>query len=244
MHIDPDALAASLNALAPGTGEPPPVEAALAGVIDATRGLFGVAGAGLMLTDAGGGLRYVGGTDAAARALEAAQEELGVGPCVESFVTATPVETSDLARDERWPELSGRVVPAGVVAVLGVPTHIGGVAVGSLNVYRAEAYEWDASDVSAIAALNEVVEGILATAVAAHRQGVVVEQLQTALQKRVTIERAVGVLMERHAVDAPVAFGALRRTARDERRAVADLASQVIAGDDVVGGRLPRPEPT
>ncbi len=244
MHIDPEALAANLHALSPAPGEPPPVEAALAGVIDATRGLFGVTGAGLMLTDAGGGLRYVGATDAAARALEAAQEELGIGPCVESFVTGAAVETTDLARDDRWPELSARVVPAGVVAVLGVPTVIGGVVVGSLNVYRSETYEWDASDVAAIAALNEVIEGILATAVAAHRQGVVVEQLQTALEKRVTIERAVGVLMERHSVPAPVAFGALRRAARDERRAVADLAASVIAGDDVVGGRLPRPEPT
>ena len=243
VHIDPGALADSLAALsAPSAGDPPPLETAIAAVIDATRALFSVTGVGLMLADAGGGLRYVGATDEAARVLEALQEDLGTGPCVDCFVLGEVVQTDDLAHDERWPELSARVVPEVVDAVLGVPTRIGGVAVGSLNVYRSGRYEWDSSDVAAVAAHNEVLEGLLGSALVARRRGEVVDQLERALEKRVVIERAVGMLMQRHGGPAVVAFAALRRAARDARRPVADLAGMTLAGDDSVGGRLPRPE--
>jgi GAF domain-containing protein len=243
VHIDPGALAASLGALATSSSsEVPPIEASLAQVIDATRRLFAVTGVGLMLVDAEGALRYVGATDAPARALETAQEDLGVGPCVDGFVRGEVVTTSDLARDARWPELSERVVPDGVAAVLGVPTRVAGTVVGSLNVYRAEPYEWDASDIAAVEAHSEVLETMIGSAMVAQQRGVVVDQLQNALERRVVVERAIGMLMERHGVPDVVAFGALRRAARDARRPVADLAARVLEGEDMVGGRLPRPE--
>lgn len=245
MHIDPAVLATSLDAFATATtpDDLPPVEAGLAAVIDATRTIFGATGAGLMLTDADGSLRYVGATDGPARALEAAQEELATGPCVACFVTGHMVTTDDLAADDRWPELSPRVVPEGVGSVLGVPTRLGGVTVGSLNVFRPEPYAWDASDMAAAQAHNEVLEGMLASAVVSRHTDVVVRQLQGALDRRVVIDRAIGMLMERHAIGDVVAFAALRRAARDERRAVADLAARTLEGEDVVGARLPRPDP-
>lgn len=240
MHIDPGALAESLSALTtPADGDPPELETSIAAVIDATRSLFAVTGVGLMLADASGELRYVGATDEAARVLESVQEELTAGPCVDCFVLGEVVQTDDLAHDERWPELSSRVVPDVVDAVLGVPTRIGGVVVGSFNVYRSGRYEWDSSDVAAVAAHNEVLEGLLGSDLVARRRGVVVEQLQQALDKRIVIERAVGMLMQRHAVPAVVAFGALRRAARDQRRPVADLAAVTLGGGDTVGARLP-----
>ncbi len=244
VHVDPAALAESLDALASSRSpiDELPLEASLARVIDATRRVFSVTGVGLMLGDAESALRYVGATDEAARALEAAQEELAVGPCVNGYVTGQVVATADLASDPRWPELSGRVVPAGVVSVLGVPTRLGGIVVGSLNVYRSEPYEWDTSDIAAVEAHNEVLEAMLGVAVATRRRGIVVEQLQTALDRRVVVERAVGVLMERHAVSDVVAFAALRRAARDARRPVAELAGETLAGEDVVGARLPDPD--
>lgn len=243
MHIDPGSLAASLAALnAPVDGEPPPLEASIAAVIDATRALFSVTGVGLMLADASGDLRYIGATDDAARVLESVQEELGAGPCVDCFVLGEVVQTDDLAHDDRWPELSERVVPDVVGAVLSVPTRIGGVVVGSFNVYRSGRYEWDSSDLAAVAAHNEVLEALLGGAVVARARGLVIDQLRLALKRRVAIERAVGMLMQRHSVAAVAAFDALRRAARDERRPVADLAELTLGGEDVVGARLPGPE--
>ena len=230
MHIDPRALAASLEGLGSMDSDGVPVEAALERVMGAARGLFSVSGVGLMLVDDGGSLRYVLGSDPAAQALERAQEDLVEGPCVDSFVLGEHVRTDDLIADPRWPRLGARLAGAGVRAVLGVPTGLGGVPAGSLNVYRDTPYAWDDSDEEAIATYAGIVEGVLAGAVAARRGERIVGQLQAALDRRVVIERAVGLLMGRLDTDAVGAFGALRRAARADRRRVADVAEDVLAG--------------
>ncbi len=241
VHIAPAVLTGSIDALAGEDAAAGTLENAVARVIDATRRVFAVTGAGLMLVNRHGALRYVGASDAAARALEDAQEDLGEGPGIDCLVLGDPAESPDIAGDDRWPGVRDRAVPAGVRAVLAVAVRLAGSPVGSLTVYRDGPYDWDASDAEAIHAHADVLEGLLGAAVSARRNDVLVEQLQTALERRVVIERAVGALMERHRVGAVVAFGALRRAARDARRPVADLAAETLAGADPVGGRLPEP---
>lgn len=232
MHIDPLALARSVDGLG-RLAAAPTIEEALERVVRATEQLFDVAGAGLMLVDEGGALRYVVATDAAAQVLEAAQEETGEGPCVDAFVLSEIVRADDIGSDERYRRVGAMVVPHGVHAVLGVPTCVGGTPIGSLNVYRDGPYAWDDSDVGAITAYNGVIESVLVTAVAARKSGELADQLQEALERRVVVERAVGVLMGRHDADAVAAFNALRKAARDGRRTVGELAAEVLAGGDV-----------
>lgn len=231
-HIAPEALASTLDALT-GHGDPPTFEAGVAAVIQAVRALFAVTGSGLMLAGEDGELRYVGATDEAARALESAQEDLGEGPCVDCFVMGERVATPDVMADPRWPRLAGRLRGHAIGAVLGVPTMLGGQPVGSLNVYRDDAYAWDDSDAAAVAGFNAILEGLLGRAVVARRDELVVSQLQAALDRRVVIERAVGALMERHGVSAVAAFTALRRAARDRRAPVARMSLDVLDGADV-----------
>jgi AmiR/NasT family two-component response regulator len=57
-----------------------------------------------------------------------------------------------------------------------------------------------------------------------------VEQLETALDRRAVIERAKGMLMERHGLDDRAAFELLRRTARNSGRQVVAVAREVIDG--------------
>ena len=57
-----------------------------------------------------------------------------------------------------------------------------------------------------------------------------VTQLEHALAARVTTERAIGVLAERHALSARAAFEELRRDARSQGRPVAELARAVLDG--------------
>jgi AmiR/NasT family two-component response regulator len=57
-----------------------------------------------------------------------------------------------------------------------------------------------------------------------------VEQLQTALERRTVIERAKGVLMERHSIGEQEAFQRLREHARASGRRVVDLAQAVLDG--------------
>ena len=197
-------------------------------LVDAAKNVFAVAGAGLMLADGDRVLRYVAATDEAARILEEAQERSGKGPCVESLVLDSMVQTTDLSTDPRWPGLLSGYPDVAIRAVLGVPVRVAGVAVGSLNVYSDQPFDWDESDEKALRAYADLGASVLVGALHAHEQGRVVKQLEGALESRVTIERAVGVLMERHGLDAVEAFERLRRAARDSRRRVRDLAQELL----------------
>ena len=57
-----------------------------------------------------------------------------------------------------------------------------------------------------------------------------VAQLESALDRRAVIERAKGILMERHSVDDRAAFELLRDHARSGNRRVVDVAQAVLEG--------------
>jgi GAF domain-containing protein len=149
---------------------------------------------------------------------------------VESFVNDTEIVVNDQAADDRWPAIMAPVLAAGVRSVLGVPTRLGGGPVGSLNVYGDAAREWDESERAAIQSFNAVIEAQITSALALRHHGRVVEQLQYALENRVTIERAIGMLMARHDLDAVAAFHLLRGDARTSRRKVALVAREIVEG--------------
>lgn len=240
MHIDPNALAESLDRIGDGEIRAMPMPDALERVVGAAQELFSVSGVGLMLADGSGSQRYVVGTGPVADVLERAQEALGEGPCIDCFVMGEVSRVGDLDRDDRWPRLREELEGRPVRAVLGVPTRVMGLPVGSFNVYRETAFDWDDSDIAAIDGYNGVVESVLAGAVAARRGERIAAQVQGALDRRLTIERAVGLLMGMHGTDAIGAFNRLRRSARDARRSVADVAEEVLA-DRRPSTRPPRP---
>lgn len=208
------------------------VGTAIRQVVTSAVELFGLTGAGLMIIDGDEVLRNVAATDAGGELLESVQEDIGEGPCVDSLYLDTVVTTTDASNDPRWPVLGDRLRQQEhrIGGVLGVPVRLAGGSVAALNVYRDRPHEWDDSDVDALSAFGRVLETVLATAVLANRQDELVQQLQTALDHRVEIERAVGLLMGRHDLDAVGAFNRLRRQARSERRRVVEVARDLLAG--------------
>ena len=176
-------------------------------------------------------LRYVAASDERARVLEEVQEHVAQGPCVDAAIYGRIVESADVASDERWPELARGMKGQGVGGVLGVPIRLSAATVGSLNVYADCRHVWDESDRAAICAFEEFVERLLQAAVTAHQQGAIVEQLQYALEHRVAIERAVGMIMGRDQVEAPAAFERLRSAARRQRLRTAEIAERLLAGE-------------
>jgi AmiR/NasT family two-component response regulator len=66
-----------------------------------------------------------------------------------------------------------------------------------------------------------------------------VEQLEGALARRSVIERAKGILMERHGVDDRGAFELLREHARSSSRRVIDVAQSVLDGHALLPARAP-----
>lgn len=86
------------------------------------------------------------------------------------------------------------------------------------------------------------VQGAIELAVRRHRQEAEltaqVTQLESALERRGVIERAKGILMERHGIDERAAFAMLRDHARNRGRRVVDIAAAVVEGHPL----LPRRE--
>jgi GAF domain-containing protein len=225
--IDRTALEQSLAALRESPAEGG-LMAALKEVMGATRHLFSATGCGVMLIDDSSVLTAFAATDEAGRLLEAHQEEVGHGPCVDALTFDRTVSTRDLATDERWPVLSD-LANAGVRAVLGVPLHADSVTVGSLNVYRDQPHEWTSGEMDALTAYSSLIAGLLQSALHAHQRERLADQLQHALNHRVAIERAVGVIMGRQNINAVEAFNQLRHQARSAQRPVAEIAAELLA---------------
>jgi AmiR/NasT family two-component response regulator len=80
----------------------------------------------------------------------------------------------------------------------------------------------------------DAVQGALEVAVRRHAEQTeltdAVDQLESALERRAVIERAKGILMERHSVDERAAFELLRSKARSSSRSVVDLSRAVLDG--------------
>lgn len=242
MSIDREALAASLRRLTDRGHPDGNLRAALHEVTEACVELFGVSGSGIMLADDQNITRYVAASDGPGRVLESLESELGQGPCTEAFVLGHSIESTDLTTDPHWPELAAAVAPHGVHAVLGVPVRLGGVIVGTLDVYRDHPAEWDESERTALSRISNIVGIVLGSALSAHQAHELAGQLQYALDYRVVIERGVGYLMARDHIDAVTAFNRLRRAARSTQTKIGDVASYLLdTGQLPTDGNVRRP---
>ncbi len=85
---------------------------------------------------------------------------------------------------------------------------------------------------------EEEVQGAIELAMKRHgdrrRLSEQVEQLESALERRGTIERAKGILMERHSVDERQAFELMRQQARRSNRRVVELAHAIADGHSLL----------
>lgn len=229
--VDLQALSASLRRLS--TSGDKDLHAALDDAVSACVEVFGVTGSGLLVADEQNTLRYVNASDEKGRILEIVQTETGQGPCVDTFVHNRVVATDDLATDERWPANRDVLVEHGIRAVLGLPIRLGGIVVGSLDVYRDRPHIWHDAEIAALTRYGGVVQATLQTALTAHRAGELAEQLQYALDYRVIIERGVGYLMGARGIDPVTAFDLLRRSARSSRRKIGDVAKELLERGDL-----------
>ncbi|MDR7254826.1 GAF domain-containing protein [Nocardioides sp. BE266] len=229
MNIDDGALAESLRRLTQPRDDDGTITSSLQLVVKACVDLFGVGGAGILIADEQDVLTYAAASDGPGRVLEQTEAEAGEGPCTEAFVKNRIVTTRDVtAEADRWPVLAKTLASQPVRAVLGVPVRLGGVPVGTLDVYQEHVHDWDDSEVAALERYAEVIATTLDAALHAHTAGELARQLQYALDYRVLIERGVGYLMAKEQLDAVAAFQVLRGAARQRRTKIGLIAEHVL----------------
>jgi len=186
-------------------------------------------GAGLMLADRQGALRWVTATNQAERAFEQAERDLGEGPCIDAFTAGQLVWTSNLRADPRWPRLGPAARTNQIRGVLSAPVVLGDQPIGTCNALTTATRDWTEADAGAVRAFAVMLGRLIGSMTDARHQTELTAQLQTALTARVLIEQAKGVLMEREGVDAGHALELLRRRARSSERKLADVARELLA---------------
>ncbi|HEX9823180.1 MAG TPA: GAF and ANTAR domain-containing protein [Actinomycetota bacterium] len=192
--------------------------------------LLDVDAAGLMLADQGGNLRVVASSSEQARLLELFEVQAEEGPCLECFRTGTPVIEERIETSDRWPRFRERALEAGFRSVQAEPMRLRDQVLGALNLFRTREGGLPAEDISISRALAGVASIGLIQERALREARVLADHLQTALNNRVIIEQAKGVLAERMELDMSAAFERLRRHARNHNQRLAQVARDVVDG--------------
>jgi len=192
--------------------------------------LLAVEAAGIVLGDVRGTLRVVAASNDDAQLMELLQLQNDEGPCLECFRTATAVSVPDLADVvDRWPRFTAEVDARRVFrSVHALPLRLRQESIGALNLFNGRPGPMSEADLSLGQALADVATiGILQER-AIRRGEVVTQQLQTALNNRVVIEQAKGVLAERGTIAMDVAFDRLRGYSRRTNQLLSRVARRIV----------------
>ena len=190
-----------------------------------------VAAAGLMLVAPEGDLRVVASSSEAMRLVELFELQALEGPCLDCYRTGEPSLNPSLAtKNGRWPRFGPVALEAGFRSVHALPMRLRGVTIGALNLFRADEGLLEERDVAAAQALADVATIAILTHRAVIQAHVVSEQLHHALNSRVMIEQAKGMLAERVGLDMNDAFSWMRNHARNHNLLLIDVAQAVIDG--------------
>jgi transcriptional regulator with GAF, ATPase, and Fis domain len=209
--------------------------------------LLEVDAAGLLLADARGILQLVAASTDQARIAELFQIQNDEGPCLDSYHTGLPVIVADIGAADaaaRWPRFAATAREMGFAAVHAIPMRLREQVIGTLNLFSTAPNGLDPAVARAARALVDIATiGILQER-ATREHELITGQLQAALNSRIVIEQAKGILAERMRVTPDQAFIVLRAYSRNHNHPLTQLAHDVISGTaDMLTGSPARTRP-
>ena len=200
----------SLDTLRYGAGD---LQEALRRIVSTTHDLFSVDGAALMLIDGELALRNAAVSDCRLEQLESLQITHGTGPVSRRFRTEL-ISCEDLVGEDRWGDFSAEAVAAGLRAVLVSPIPYASDAIGVVAVFSAKPHPWTPEGGLALMSFTDLAALAIATIMQSEERGELAGQLQGALDARVVVEQAKGILIGRDGLDPRDALERLRAQAR------------------------------
>lgn len=193
--------------------------------------LVDVSEAGIMLADGDGALHYVASSSERMRLIELFELQHEEGPCLDAFRSGEAVHSAlgdDV--DSRWPQFAPHAREAGFASVSALPMKLRSDVIGALNLFSMTADVLDPADQMVAQSLADVATiGILQERSLSDAR-VVTSQLGAALESRIVIEQAKGIVAERNQVSIDVAFTQLRSYARSRNRLLSQTAHDIISG--------------
>lgn len=198
-------------------------------LVERTKKILNVDVVGVLLEEEPGIPRLAAATSSKMQQLEEAEIELDEGPCITAYRDVEQVVAENLAEaHDRWPQVVPRALAMGLQAVYAFPLRLRGDCIGALNLYREQPGPFDDDDIRMAQAFADVAAiGVLqqrSIARAAERA----EQLQGALNSRIVIEQAKGVIVAKSGVTPDEAFEMLRDNARNHRAKLHEVAAGVV----------------
>ncbi|MDQ1468366.1 MAG: hypothetical protein QOH10_2781 [Actinomycetota bacterium] len=193
--------------------------------------LLDVDEAGVMLIDASRTLNYVASSSEQMRLVELLELQHEEGPCLDAYragqVTVSP-HVEDAER--RWPRFGSHAREAGLEALAGVPMRLRSDLIGALNLFSRRPGGLSEEDQHVAQAMADIATIGVLQARAIQDGQLVASQLQTALESRIAIEQAKGILAEHMAITVDDAFTLLRNHARTRNSKLTEIAQRIVSG--------------
>ena len=194
--------------------------------------------AGIMLIDPHGRLNTVAYSGRESGWAELMQLQTDEGPCIDCVRSGEPVTVTDLdTAAAHWPRFTAalheRITPEGRFrSVHALPLRLRGQAIGALNLFHTRPGPLPAADLLLGQALADIATiGILQERLVRHGR-LLAEQLQNALDSRVVIEQAKGVLAQSGNLSMDGAFDRLRNHARRNNLRLSEVARRIVGDRD------------
>lgn len=189
--------------------------------------ILNVRAGGLMLVDGAGDLQLMTSTSEAAGFVEVMQLNAAAGPCIDCFRTGTAVSVKDISASTLWPAFRHAALEQGFHSALATPMKLRGRIIGTMNLFGAAPEPVSARDAAVAQALADVATiGLLQERVI--REGhLMEEQLHRALDSRILIEQAKGVIANGLSRSMDEAFELLRTYARNRNLTIRSVSEQV-----------------
>jgi GAF domain-containing protein len=187
--------------------------------------------AGIMLADRDGTLHYIASSSERMRLIELFELQHDEGPCLDAFRDGIAVHCSlaDEAQT-RWPHFAPHAQQVGFESVSALPMRLRTEVIGALNLFSSSPGPLSSDDQEVVQALADIATIAILQERALNDAQVVTSQLEGALESRVVIEQAKGIVAERNSVPIDEAFELLRGYARTHNQMLRRTAQEVIEG--------------
>ncbi|WP_020659060.1 GAF and ANTAR domain-containing protein [Amycolatopsis benzoatilytica] len=202
--------------------------------------LFSASAAGLMVADRRGALTAVVASEPGAHRLDLLQQHSGHGPSVDAHRLGAPIRVDNLKyASAKWPLFAAEALAEGFQSAYALPLQRRADAVGALTLLGRENTTLPPDELHEARALTEITAiGIV------HEREIrechrLSEQLQNALNTRVVIEQAKGVLAHAGQIPMQEAFAQLRHYCRRNQQQMTTiatmLATNALSPEEILG---------
>ena len=183
----------------------------------------------LLIADSDGDLQLMASSSEDVDQIEVVQLGAESGPCSECFTSGEPITIGDIRADaDQWPEFQRSALDKGYRSIHATPLHLRGRVIGVMGLFHSETGALGEMDIALAQSLTDVATIAILQDRGSREVSDLNRQLQGALDSRIVIEQAKGLLAQSLHVDLDRAFRVLRNHARSSNQRLHAVATEVV----------------